>query len=479
MSKFSFSLKDYFPIPARKMVDRKPRSFPLYLYFRQNNHLILCCRENSEFVQGQMETYRRFKLKEFWCPSAFLPNWVDYLQETGHPISEIEKSLEEAKQVVKDEYDRFVKSGSGSKEKGDYGGPSKSSLEFINDEIIRVKEKGKDLLNQGEKAFDGDGTEDEKKTHLSGGAEGDAKSRLKGAESGESGINDLDDEEKAAAAAEQEQERDVDGEAPIEDEEEREVAGSPEAAEAIDLIRDKKTPAEEKAEVLKELSRKALEAKRVGSKEEQERLKNFARDVAKAAAEDGPMEDLLKSLSTTSDGIERHSQRVSNFAILIAMGVGVVEKEDLADVAMGGLLHDVGWSALSGPLQAHIEMAKLPYDKLSEEQKAAYEDHATAGGGLVSKLQLELTAGVEEIILLHSPAKSGRSLSKLAQIVMVSDYLDDLKSGKVDGTKKDQKEALDVLSEILKNPQGQFNLTTELGEKIVAYLNESHSGKAA
>ena len=78
--KYVFSEAGYFPVPLDRLISSKPRPFPLFIYFKQNEHLMLRFSEGQEVAEAQLALYFRNGMSEFWCPNEFLEEWRRYCE---------------------------------------------------------------------------------------------------------------------------------------------------------------------------------------------------------------------------------------------------------------------------------------------------------------------------------------------------------------------------------------------------------------
>ncbi len=99
--KYHFSEAGYFPVPLDRLNFSKPRPFPLFIYFKQNEHLMLRFSEGQDVSEAQLALYVRNGMSEFWCPNEFLEEWRKYCElasadETFSPDLVVIESLKES-----------------------------------------------------------------------------------------------------------------------------------------------------------------------------------------------------------------------------------------------------------------------------------------------------------------------------------------------------------------------------------------------
>jgi len=73
--KYTFSEKNYFSISFDEIQKSNKLSFPLFIYFQNNDHLILRYQSNKDINIEEFEKYKEKGLKEFWCPKEFYEDY--------------------------------------------------------------------------------------------------------------------------------------------------------------------------------------------------------------------------------------------------------------------------------------------------------------------------------------------------------------------------------------------------------------------
>lgn len=170
------------------------------------------------------------------------------------------------------------------------------------------------------------------------------------------------------------------------------------------------------------------------------------RDRAKAQIKD------LWKLSHIDPDLE-HAVNVSTFAVIFAMAFGRIDAELLADIALAGLLHDIGLTQVS-PF-ATIK----PWRTFELADLQAYATHVNAGIALVDQLTPEASPRVKMLIQQHHEKFDGTGypagldgfhVDDVAQLVVIADILDSFASGQWDGIVRTLKETFEMLEKLEK-----------------------------
>jgi putative nucleotidyltransferase with HDIG domain len=210
------------------------------------------------------------------------------------------------------------------------------------------------------------------------------------------------------------------------------------AKEARDLIADIGKAADSIEE-----QKKALEA-----------AKNVLQDVLSSTLSDtrSVLAEVWKAAELEPDF--NHAIHVATYASLIAMASGRASPEVIADIALAGILHDVGLA------QIPVEIVIQDWKSMSRADASIYEQHSVKGANLLESIHPNLPKRVKDIILQHHekfdgtgyPSRlEGFKLNDLAQLVSVADLLDSICSGRFDGTPRTLDETFETLEKIEKN----------------------------
>lgn len=162
-----------------------------------------------------------------------------------------------------------------------------------------------------------------------------------------------------------------------------------------------------------------------------------------------------------------HSACVSTFAVIFALIIGHSDEKELAEIAMGGLLHDVG----------HGMLPPFVFDKsfndFNATEQTLYREHAMEGAQVLQDFGPELPELVKTIVLQHHerfdgtgfPHKlRGMEIDARVQVVVLADVISDLLSGRLTGKGLDPSAALEYVRE--RQVAGQRLISHDLFETI-------------
>ena len=195
-------------------------------------------------------------------------------------------------------------------------------------------------------------------------------------------------------------------------------------------------------------------------------LLNEVKDLIKILIEDN-----FKDLTTRVDTLINHEQNfylhlsnVSTYAGLFAMVLGLPNPQD---VALAGILHDIG------KINLPVEFADTPEDKLSENGKKAYRMHPEYTIDILKLRRIALPDAVLKAILHHHEAVDGSGypkglegprISKEGKVLAIANAFDNLTSIEPGKLNLSPREALVQLVE--QNIQGTMTLDLDMLIKL-------------
>jgi HD-GYP domain-containing protein (c-di-GMP phosphodiesterase class II) len=148
-----------------------------------------------------------------------------------------------------------------------------------------------------------------------------------------------------------------------------------------------------------------------------------------------------------------HSSNVSTVAALFSMGTGIGKPEDLA---LGGLLHDIG-KALLPP-----EIQQLEVEEMTPQQVEQYKKHPELSVNTIKQKKIVIPEIVTKMILQHHELYNGTGfpngyfadrICKEAQLLGLADYFDHLTKLKRGRPALSPREAISIIKkEQVDNP---------------------------
>jgi len=166
---------------------------------------------------------------------------------------------------------------------------------------------------------------------------------------------------------------------------------------------------------------------------------------------------IIKALAATVDAKDHytlgHSQKVSEYSVIVAEEMGLNER-DTEIIKYAGLLHDIGKIALPD------DIIKKP-SKLSDQEFVVVQKHPTIGARIIK--EIETLSGMVPIVLHHHERFDGRGypdglkgedIPLGARIVHVTDAYDTMVSARA---YRDMLPPELAVSELRKNAGAQFD----------------------
>ncbi len=132
---------------------------------------------------------------------------------------------------------------------------------------------------------------------------------------------------------------------------------------------------------------------------ELDRLKHVSKEVILNVMEKPQVMYSIAGVRRKSESMYSHSLSVCAMSVMIALRHGLSHKK-VEEIAMGSLLHDVGFSVLS------IHNGDYSYEALSEKEKHEIKMHVITGFEIVEK-ERWLPKEAKEIILSHHERLDG------------------------------------------------------------------------
>ena len=171
-----------------------------------------------------------------------------------------------------------------------------------------------------------------------------------------------------------------------------------------------------------------------------------------------------------------HAINVSSYSVIFAMAFGRIDEELLSDLALSGLLHDIGLS------QVPAHLAAKPWNTLSAEEAVRYTEHVESGVQLLAQFAPAASPRVREVLLQHHekfngsgyPRKlEGFAFDDVAQLVAMAELGDSMGSGQWDGQTRLIKEVFDFLETLEKRKAFPEYFNPEVFNQVVRWIRSA------
>jgi HD-GYP domain-containing protein (c-di-GMP phosphodiesterase class II) len=262
---------------------------------------------------------------------------------------------------------------------------------------------------------------------------------------------------------------------------------------AKEALQDGTLTAQQKKDILRRVGEKMIgvlggmasvdEAERAAAFDE---CKNASQELVNVAMQSHKSASTYQDLlMMQQEGIE-HSASVSTIAVIFALATGFVENEDLAEISMGALLHDLGHSVIN------MEIFLKPYVQFDETEMEEFKLHTSGGIQLLEDLGEAVPPLVRQVVEQHHERFDGKGfpagisafqVDERVQIVYLANQVDDLMSGRLVESKMSPVDAFDWIKEHeMKNSK---SVSPEIFHSIDQILQRSkptgmkHLGKTA
>ncbi len=165
----------------------------------------------------------------------------------------------------------------------------------------------------------------------------------------------------------------------------------------------------------------------------------------------------ISNVRNHSQSLYEHMLSVASIAVLVAVRAGY-SREETKNIAMGALLHDIGFTSVKVPYKNVI------LEEQKEDEQKEIKRHVVYGYIEVEQ-QTWLNQVVKEIILYHHERMDrsgypfhlpGEKLKPEVRLIMICDAFDNM----VYGTLEKRKKVYEAIDEIMKNSGTKFD--TEL-----------------
>jgi len=236
------------------------------------------------------------------------------------------------------------------------------------------------------------------------------------------------------------------------------VPRTPESAIIASAMTSSDLGREEKKAIVAETSRRilaAIAAPKLASSQEtaNERARRIVQETLEQTTRlaTGAVREIWRLSDVDPDLV--HAANVATFAVVFAMAFGRIDAEVIADLALAGLLHDIGVFRVPAGVSAQ------PWASMSREARAAYGAHVEHGVEFLKRHYPGVSNRVLELIRQHHEKFDGTGYPKglkgfgyddLAQLLAMADLVESVASGAWDGRARSVRESFETLEAIEK-----------------------------
>jgi HD-GYP domain-containing protein (c-di-GMP phosphodiesterase class II) len=168
-----------------------------------------------------------------------------------------------------------------------------------------------------------------------------------------------------------------------------------------------------------------------------------------------------------------HAVNVATYAVLFAMAFGRISQDLIADIALAGLVHDIGLS------QIPAYVVTTPWKEQKGRAAQLYARHVDEGIKLVDEHAPTAPARMRPMVSQHHEKFDGSGyplqlqgfqVNDIAQLVTFADILDSMASGRWDGVERTLHETFVELESIEKSRNFPEYLNPEVFSAVIKWI---------
>lgn len=246
------------------------------------------------------------------------------------------------------------------------------------------------------------------------------------------------------------------------------------------------TPPPEEVTVTEEQNIKLQESfKNLDSKDENKRKEGEtqAQELIEAIVLEG---ENKKSLFTElwqdskKDELQGHAINIATYACVFGLGMGLISRDTLKNLAMAGLLHDLGVS------QIDSDVVRIPQEKRTPRENLEFHQHLQFTLEMILPLKMALSPELLKALGGHHEKFDGTgypkhiktfALENICQILSMADIFDGMIRGHYDGVKRTLTEAFQTIVKIEKSKIFPQYYNPDLFNKLVKWVETNADTK--
>lgn len=191
------------------------------------------------------------------------------------------------------------------------------------------------------------------------------------------------------------------------------------------------------------------------------------------------LEDIWKLANIDPDF--EHAVNVSTFAVIFAMAFGRIDGALLADLALAGLLHDIGMS------QIPASIGTTPWKSFKGDDQRIYAGHVASTLDLIDSYAPGVPRRVRVLIEQHHEKFDGSGypnrlngfrFDDIAQLLAMADILDSFATGKWDGVRRTLKDTFTMLESLETTRTFPEHFNPDVFGAVIRWIKSGNSLKA-
>lgn len=418
----SRSISDYREVPLESIPLDRPISFRIYVYFPANKHIVCLWIPGSALAAPRIERYRQLGLKTVWIYSPEFAAYEAFIRpdavaEPDAPIGTIDVAVDPGQRgeiPVETPVETPVEA------------PAETPLEAAND-------AGDDSRNDS-----ADGAEVEAAV--------------------EAPVNTTSSEAEEALHLQEGELLKRVLQSPVLSEKEKKTVASTLSQTMIERISAAPSPAHQTQEM-----RRA------------QRLMGSLIDHLGETVH----EDLKKVWAVAHfDQDLQHGVQVATFSTLFALAFGRIDETLLSELALAGLVHDVGMCRM------RPSIASMPHAHLSVADHGEVQGHVQESLDLLAKYLPALSERVREIVLQHQEMFDGSGYPRglegfdfddIAQLVAMADLAETVRIGQWDGEERSFRDAFALIEKLEQTKTFPHFFNPEVFRQVVQWTQRDET----